>query len=62
MNHPSDAFQLFLARAWVLDERPGQLALWIDVPWLARGDLFHMNKLAATIRAYGAVSPGSKAR
>jgi hypothetical protein len=52
MNHPSDAFQVFLARAWVLEEGPQRLVRWLDVPWLARGDLFYMNKLAETIRAH----------
>ncbi|MGB2823593.1 MAG: hypothetical protein WBF17_21615, partial [Phycisphaerae bacterium] len=62
MNHPSDAFGVFLARAWVLDERPERLTRWIDVPWLERGDLFYMNKLAATIRAYRAASARKEAR
>ena len=57
MNHPSDAFELFCARAWVLDERPEQLARWIDIPWLARGDLFHMNKLAEVVRAFSRTTP-----
>jgi len=52
MSHPSDAYQTFMARAWLLGERPERLARWIDMPWVQRGDLFHMNKLAATIRRY----------
>ena len=48
---PEDAYQLFLLSAWVLDETPERLAWIRDVPWLARGDLFYINKLAETIRA-----------
>jgi len=54
MNHPSDAYQVFMARAQILDETPEQLTKWIDVPWLARGDLFYLGKLAETIKAYRA--------
>jgi len=53
MNHPSDAYQVFLARAWILGERPERLERWLDVPWLERGDLFYIHKLAETLRAYG---------
>lgn len=49
---PEDAHQLFMLSAWVLDERPERLAWLRDVPWLARGDLFYIHKLAETIRAY----------
>jgi len=56
MNHPSDAFQVFLARAQVLGEKPDQLTRWIDVPWTERGDLFYLNKLAETIKAYRGVT------
>ena len=52
MNHPSDAYEHFLARSWILGEQPEQLARWVDVPWLDRGDLFYLGKLAETIRAY----------
>jgi hypothetical protein len=52
MNHPSDAFEHFMARSMILGEKPEQLEKWIDVPWLDRGDLFYLNKLAETIRAY----------
>ncbi|MBM4037831.1 MAG: hypothetical protein FJ290_04890 [Planctomycetes bacterium] len=57
MNHPSDAFEHFMARAWILGEKPEQLERWIDVPWLERGDLFHLNKLAETIGAYRTAKP-----
>ena len=52
MNPPSDAYQVFMARSMILGEKADQLAKWIDVPWLERGDLFYLNKLAETIRAY----------
>jgi hypothetical protein len=34
-------------------EKPDRLAWLRDGPWLARGDLFYLQKLAETIRAYG---------
>jgi len=52
MNHPSDAFQVFMARAKILGARPGQLEKWIDVPYVELGDLYYLGKLAETIRAY----------
>jgi hypothetical protein len=33
-NMPCDAHGQFLARAWILGERPEQLERYIDVPWL----------------------------
>jgi len=56
MNHPSDAYEHFMARAWILGERPERLEKWIDVPWVDRGDLFHLNKLAETLKAYRGVA------
>jgi hypothetical protein len=52
MNHPSDPYEMFLVRGWVLAEKPERLKAWLDVPWLARGDLFYLHKLAETIKAY----------
>ena len=49
---PEDAHQLFMLQAWVLDEKPEHLTWRRDVPWLARGDLFYVHKLAEAIRAY----------
>ena len=49
---PEDAHQLFLLHAWVLDTPPERLAWLRSVPWLARGDLFYLQKLTETIRAY----------
>jgi hypothetical protein len=49
---PEDSHQLFLLNAWALGATPEQLQWWCDIPWLARGDLFYIQKLAETIRAY----------
>ena len=51
---PPNAHGLFLAKAWVLKEKPDVLARLIDVAWLPRGDLFYLHKLAGTIGAYRA--------
>lgn len=48
---PEDHYQLFLARAWALGEKSGDLEKYIDVPFLRVGDLYHIHKLAETIRA-----------
>jgi len=48
----SSIFFLFMARAWILQERPDVLHHFLDVQELAVGDLFYMNKLAQVIRAY----------
>ncbi|MBE3123775.1 MAG: hypothetical protein IMZ65_03140 [Planctomycetes bacterium] len=50
-NNPCDAYGHFAARAWVLGEKPETLRRYIDVPWLPRGDLYYMHKLAETIKA-----------
>lgn len=54
---PEDAHQIFLLNAWVLDAPPEQLQWQLDVPWLARGDLYYLHKLSETIRVY-ASRPG----
>jgi len=55
-NCPCDAHGHFLARAWILGERPEQLERYLDVPWLKLGDLYHLHKLAETIKAYRGVA------
>lgn len=55
-NVPSDAYGQFLARAWVLGETPARLERCVDVPWLPRGDLYHLHKLAETIKAHRGVT------
>lgn len=64
-QHPRVAHDQFLLRAWVLKEHPDQLARYLDVPWVERGDLYYIQKLVATIAAYrgttwraGADQPG----
>jgi len=51
---PSDAHQLFLAHAWILDTPPVELEKRLDVPWCETGDLFYVSKLCALIHAYAA--------
>jgi hypothetical protein len=53
---PCDAHGHFNARAWILAEKPETLARHIDVPWLPRGDLYHLHKLAETVKAYRGMS------
>ncbi len=55
-NCPCDAYGHFLARAWVLGEKPGQLERYLDVPWLKLGDLYHLHKLAETLKAHRGVT------
>lgn len=49
---PEDPYQIFLARAWILHEPADVLTGFLDVPWMARGDLYYIHKLAETIKAY----------
>jgi hypothetical protein len=51
-NQPGDAYQNFLARAWIGGEPGQKLRVYIDVPQLRMGDYFYMHKLAETARAY----------
>jgi hypothetical protein len=53
---PSDAYQHFMAHAWIAGTPPETLERYIDVPWAARGDFFYLHKLAETIKAYRGVS------
>ncbi len=53
---PEDSYQCFLARAWIVGEPPESLARFLDVPWMARGDLYYIHKLAETIKAYRGVA------
>ncbi len=50
-NPPCDAYGHFLARAWVLGEKGTALERYADVPWLARGDLYHLHKLVEAVKA-----------
>jgi hypothetical protein len=51
-HHPLIAYHQFLLRAWVLQEPPEKLARYVDIPWMARGDLYYIYKLIETINAY----------
>lgn len=53
--YPEDSWQLFMANAWILDKPAPLLESWLDVPWVARGDLYYIHKLAETIKAYRGV-------
>jgi hypothetical protein len=52
VNHPIDSYQVFLAKALVMEESPERLTHYLDIPWLHQGDLFYLHKLAETIKAY----------
>jgi hypothetical protein len=52
VNHPIDAYQVFLAKALLVDEVPEKLTGYLDIPWLHHGDLFYIHKIAETIKAY----------
>jgi len=45
---PTDSYSIFLACAWVLERSPAELERRIDVPFVPRGDLYHLHKLAAS--------------
>lgn len=47
-----DSQALFLAKAWILGADGTELEQYLDVPAFARGDLFYIQKLVATINAY----------
>lgn len=51
-NLPADAYGQFLARAWILKEKPETLERYVDVPWVQTGDLFTLDKLVETAAAY----------
>ena len=48
---PECVYQLFLAHAWIFMNDAKVLAGYIDVPWVKRGDLYYMHKLAETMAA-----------
>ena len=52
---PLLAYDQFMLRALVLHEPPEKLERYIDVPWVERGDLYYIHKLAETIKAYRGV-------
>lgn len=54
-NYPQDGRQVFMTHAWVLGEKGDWLYRHLDVPWTRVGDLYHVEKLAETVRAYRGV-------
>ncbi|HXX95481.1 MAG TPA: hypothetical protein VEN81_17810 [Planctomycetota bacterium] len=48
---PDIACTLFLLRAGVLGEKRAQLEKYLDVPWVRVGDLYHLLKLVACLKA-----------
>jgi hypothetical protein len=48
---PDVACTLFLIRAYVWGETSSELKKFLDVPWIRVGDLYHLQKLIAAIRA-----------
>lgn len=54
-TYASDSHQLFMAHAWIAGTAPQALERYIDVPWALLGDLYHMHKLAETIKAHRAL-------
>jgi len=53
--YPEDSLQIFLVQSWLLDAKPQALEAWLDIPWVKVGDLYYLQKLAETIRAYRGV-------
>ncbi len=49
---PEESLQVFQIRAWVLQEPGQKLESYLDTPWMARGDLYYIQKIVETIRAY----------
>lgn len=49
---PFDSHQVFLAMAWVAEAPPERLRVLRDVPWVARGDLYYLDKLRETLYSY----------
>mgnify|MGYP006282848129 CR=1 FL=1 len=49
---PQEAYQVFLLRSWVLGEGGGKLEGYLDTPWMQRGDLYYIHKLAETMKAH----------
>lgn len=55
MAQPMDGRQLFMLRAWALKEAPDYLTRFIDLPYVERGDLYYIERLASTLAAYRGV-------
>jgi hypothetical protein len=51
---PGLAYQAFMVDAWIPALPADDLSNRLDVPWVKSGDLYHIDKLVETIRAYRA--------
>ncbi len=51
-QQPQESYAIFLAKAWILDEKPEQLEQYLDVPWMQCGDLYYVHKLAVCLEAH----------
>ena len=51
-NYPQDSWSAFMLHAWVLAKDGDWLRAHLDVPWFKVGDLYHVDKLAETAKAY----------
>jgi outer membrane protein assembly factor BamB len=51
MQHLYDYHALFLAKAYILNEPQRELSKYVDVPAFARGDLFYIHNLVASLEA-----------
>jgi len=47
---PFNAYQVFLAKLWVEEIPPLDMARYLDVPWCERGDLYYIHKLSEVLR------------
>lgn len=56
LSHPVDAFQIFLAEAYLKQASGDELVSYIDIPYVQTGDLFYVQKLAETVLAYRGVT------
>ncbi len=52
-NYPQDSQQIFLVHAWILGKDGDWLRRHLDVPLVPVGDLDYIDKLVATLGAYG---------
>ncbi|HMO03763.1 MAG TPA: hypothetical protein PKC67_03270 [Kiritimatiellia bacterium] len=57
-NHmvtPDTPWALFMTHAWIYNESGPELRRWLDTPY-SLGDLFHLQRLTATIAAHGGIA------
>jgi len=53
--YPADVHQLFLARAWIVEQDAATLERYADLAWLPRGDWYYLHKLAETAKTFRGV-------